>query len=289
MTTTPTPTNAPSALAVMASRMTIEPQKLLATLKATVCSGASDPEIAAFVMVANKYGLDPFTKEIYAFPQKGGIQPIVSVDGWIKLMNAHPKFDGIEFEYLDGADGKPVSVTAIVYRKDITRAIKCTEYFSEAFRATEPWKQYPRRMLRHKALIQVARLAFGFSGIYEEEEVVRTPAATAPAFVPKATLTEVPVELVAAEAPKETIHGKLEALLFDSRIGAADFLVFLKKQGAIKRAKDIRSLSEEIVQDAITNFEEIKLAILQTPAPTPEPTSSPEQEATLIEEPELKY
>ena len=28
----------------------------------------------------------------------------------------------------------------------------------------------PRRMLRHKALIQGARIAFGFSGIYDEDE-----------------------------------------------------------------------------------------------------------------------
>ena len=35
---------------------------------------------------------------------------------------------------------------------------------------TEPWKRWPRRMLRHKALIQAARIAFGFAGIYDEDE-----------------------------------------------------------------------------------------------------------------------
>ena len=37
----------------------------------------------------------------------------------------------------------------------------------------EPWKRWPRRMLRHKAYIQGARIAFGFSGIYDEDEAQR--------------------------------------------------------------------------------------------------------------------
>ncbi|WP_208431614.1 recombinase RecT, partial [Bartonella doshiae] len=38
---------------------------------------------------------------------------------------------------------------------------------------SDPWKKYPARMLRHKATIQCARYAFGFSGIYEEDEAAR--------------------------------------------------------------------------------------------------------------------
>ena len=44
-----------------------------------------------------------------------------------------------------------------------------TEYYSECVRSTDPWKM-KHRMLRHKALIQAARYAFGFSGIYDEDE-----------------------------------------------------------------------------------------------------------------------
>ena len=44
-----------------------------------------------------------------------------------------------------------------------------TEYLKECIRDTEPWRM-KNRMLRHKALIQCARYAFGFSGIYDEEE-----------------------------------------------------------------------------------------------------------------------
>ena len=36
-----------------------------------------------------------------------------------------------------------------------------------------PWQSHPKRMLRHKALIQCARLAFGYGGIYDQDEAER--------------------------------------------------------------------------------------------------------------------
>ena len=55
-------------------------------------------------------------------------------------------------------------------RQDRKRPVKTIEYLDECFRSTDPWKQMPSRMLRHKALIQCARLAFGFSGILDVDE-----------------------------------------------------------------------------------------------------------------------
>lgn len=159
-----------SALALMAARLNIEPSKLLDTLKATCIKNASNEELMSFVLVAQKYGLDPLTRQIYAFPSKGGIVPVVSVDGWLHLINSHPEFDGIQFEYEDGNDGKPVNCTAIVHRKDRSHPTRVTEFFTECFRATEPWKQFPRRMLRHKVIKESARVAFGISGITDEDE-----------------------------------------------------------------------------------------------------------------------
>jgi phage recombination protein Bet len=168
------PSQKQSALAVMASKFSVEPAKLLETLKATLMPKATNEELLSFVVTANQYGLNPFTREIYAFPARnGGIQPVVSVDGWIKMMNSHPQFNGIQFSTED-KDGKPFSVTATIYHKERSHPVEVTEYFSECNRNTEPWKVNPRRMLRHKALIQCARVAFGFSGITDEEEVVST-------------------------------------------------------------------------------------------------------------------
>ncbi len=105
----------PSALSVMASRFSVEPAKLLDTLKNTVFKGASNDEMLALVVVANEYGLNPLTKEIYAFPAKGGgIVPVVSVDGWTNLANSHPQMDGMEFEFEHSDNGALISCTCVI-------------------------------------------------------------------------------------------------------------------------------------------------------------------------------
>jgi phage recombination protein Bet len=159
------------ALEVMADRCSVDPAKLLATLKATVFAKASDEEMLALVVVANEYRLNPFLKEIYAFPAKGGgIVPVISIDGWVKLVNQHPNLDGLEFEAQDSEDGSPYACTCRIFIKGRSRPVSVTEYYAECKRNTEPWNQMPRRMLRHKALIQAARVAFGFAGIQDEDE-----------------------------------------------------------------------------------------------------------------------
>lgn len=164
------PSGKPSALAVMASRLSIEPEKLMTTLKATVFKNANDSEIAALVLVSNEYGLNPFLKEIYAFPAKGGgIVPIVSVDGWNKMLLRQPDFDGIKFDMAEGENG-PISCTATIFVKSRSHPVIITEYFDECYRKTEPWENMPRRMLRNRTLCQASRVAFGFSGIYNEDE-----------------------------------------------------------------------------------------------------------------------
>lgn len=143
---------------------------LIGTLKATAFKGqVTDAQMTALLVVANQYALNPWTKEIYAFPDKNnGIVPVVGVDGWSRIINSHPQFDGIEFEQDDE------SCTCIIYRKDRNRPIKVTEWMAECKRSgMGPWQSHPRRMLRHKAMIQCARLAFGYGGIYDQDEAER--------------------------------------------------------------------------------------------------------------------
>jgi phage recombination protein Bet len=162
-------TRRPSALEMMASRLNITPNGLKNTLMGTAFKGADDDQFAALIIVANEYGLNPLTKEIYAFPAKGGIVPMVSIDGWIRIMNQHPMFDGIDFVDLPDVNGKLYAIEAVIHRKDRTRPIRVTEYLEECKRNTDPWSKSPARMLRHRSLIQCARYAFGFSGIYADD------------------------------------------------------------------------------------------------------------------------
>lgn len=146
-----------------------ETGELVTVLKATAFKGqVSDAQMTALLIVANQYKLNPWTKEIYAFPDKNnGIVPVVGVDGWARIINENPAFDGIDFEQNDE------SCTCTIYRKDRTHPIRATEYMSECKRPTGPWQSHPKRMLRHKAMIQCARLAFGYVGIYDQDEAER--------------------------------------------------------------------------------------------------------------------
>lgn len=163
-------TTKPSALAMMAENIAVEPAKLLQTLKATVFKGATDEELLALVVTANTYQLNPLLKELYAFPKKGGgITPMVGIDGWLKIANRQPNFDGMEVEVY--GDGKtPTHATCEIFLKDRSHSVKITEYFDECKRGTDPWTQMPRRMLRNKAIIQAIRVAFGIGGIADEDE-----------------------------------------------------------------------------------------------------------------------
>lgn len=164
-----------SITTLMAEKFNMERDAFISTVKRTCFpkGEATNEQLAAFLLVAEEYDLNPFTKEIYAFPANGGIQPIVSVDGWSNLINTHPQCNGIAFEENLDDEGKCYSITCSIYRKDRDHPCVVTEYMNECVRATDTWKKWPIRMLRHKALIQCARVAFGFAGIYDEDEAYR--------------------------------------------------------------------------------------------------------------------
>lgn len=163
-----------SVLMRMAERFGMQHQAFEQVLRSTVVpANCSKEQFAAFLLVADEYKLNPITKEIYAFPTKGGgIQPIVGVDGWMSIINDHPDMDGMEF--VDRfEDGELKAITCKIYRKSRAHQTEVTEYMDECYRETDAWKKWPARMLRHKAAIQCGRYAFGFSGIIDPDEYER--------------------------------------------------------------------------------------------------------------------
>lgn len=174
MTTDLVEVKAPGLIERFGGHYGIEPKQVLNLLKSTAFRTevpATNEQMMALMIVAEQYHLNPFTKELYAFPDKksGGIVPVVSVDGWARIINEHPMLDGFDFSY----DPESKAMTCIMHRKDRAHPVRVPEYMSECYRDTAPWRSHPLRMLRHKALIQAARLAFGFAGIYDEDEAHR--------------------------------------------------------------------------------------------------------------------
>lgn len=165
---------------------------LVETLKATCFRQrgndvVTDAQMEALLIVAEQYRLNPFTKELFAFSDKGAIVPVVSVDGWSRIINENPAFNGLEFRYSDEIvtmpRGKPCPAwcEVVIYRKDRDRPTIVREYLDEVYQMPRgkdggfdgPWQTHTKRFLRHKTLIQGARIAFGFAGIYDEDEARR--------------------------------------------------------------------------------------------------------------------
>ena len=206
----------------MSKESDLDPNAFLATVRNTCFTdNVTREQFLAFLMVANEHKLNPITREIYGFMNKGRIQPIVSIDGWLKMINENPQLDGMEFEDHTDDDGKIVAITCKIHRKDRKFPTEVTEYLSECRRDTAMWKKWPARMLRHKATIQAARYAFSFAGIIEPDEAERImdaqvidaksevveepPKSEADAILAK-IVPDAPVEEVVAEEEAEILE-----------------------------------------------------------------------------------
>lgn len=243
-----------------------EGHDLIQTLKATAFKGqVSDAQLAALLLVANQYGLNPWTKEIFAFPDKNnGIVPVVGVDGWARIINTHPQFDGMDFSQ----DAE--SCTCIIYRKDRSHPIKVTEWMDECKRGTGPWQSHPRRMLRHKAMIQCARIAFGYAGIYDQDEaerIVEAIDATTGEIRPMAA----PARPELPPYPQADLEKNLpswQAVIQSGRKTSAQIVAMASTKGVLTEAQ------KKAIHD---------LAIVDVPVKAPAPAPAPAPEPAMAE------
>jgi phage recombination protein Bet len=238
--TQPQQASKPSALGLMASRLSCDPSKLLATLKATVFKGANDEEVMALCLVANEYHLNPLLKELYAFQSKGGgITPIVSVDGWNKMLLRQERYDGKKFTFEVDGEGRPISCTATIFVKGRDHAEEITEYLVECQRNTDNWKNMPFRMLRNRTLCQASRMAFGFSGVYHEEEVPTVDVSS------ETTPAEPPPKLVAAPVENQiTPQAELEGIITAAGYSFDDLVKWGDASGVIQDAGSLANVGE---------------------------------------------
>ncbi len=117
------------------------------------------------LQLITQYRLDPKADEIDLVQYEAGQwQALITVNGWAKLINAQPAFCGIEFAESKEHDGAiPRWMSCTIYRTDRIKPITVKEYLVELKTEHPCWQVMPRRMLRHRAMQQCARLAFGIT------------------------------------------------------------------------------------------------------------------------------
>lgn len=173
-----------NAIAVIAQNTGASPEDITEVLKGMIVSAknqhgaqATNAELAIVTGVCATYGLNPLVKECAAFVSGGKLSVVVMVDGWYKMVNRRPEFDGVEFDDKFDDKGNLASITCRMFIKGRERPVCVTEYMSECRDPkSSVWQKWPGRMLRHKAYIQCARMAFGISEVIDDDEASRITA-----------------------------------------------------------------------------------------------------------------
>jgi|GEM_PF-3652494 len=158
------------------------------TIKNTVAKGASDSELQMFLYVAEKYGLDPFLKEIFYSDKMHTI--IASRDGYLKAAQRDPEYEGIQsmavcenddFEidvscntvkhaFGKGTRGKVIGAWAMCYRSNRKPVIAYAS-FDEYNQNNTIWNKYRSAMCCKVAESFALKRQFGISGLVTQEEL----------------------------------------------------------------------------------------------------------------------
>jgi hypothetical protein len=119
--------------------------------------------LLTLLRIARQHHLDPLKEEVaLALYDDCHWQAYITVEGYSKLLNNHPAFDGIVFtQSPETTNGIPIWMECTIHRKDRSCPIVVREYFDEVKGDQAIWQKMPRRMLRHRVMQQCARLAVG--------------------------------------------------------------------------------------------------------------------------------
>ena len=162
-------------------RSGMSPESFVQALTRTSLSSLvmwSQLDLETLLLAAERHGLNPLGREVFLLREGDSLDEpavlVVGVDGWSRVLNAHKKFAGMQFrESEELLDGVPAWIECTLHRWDRRVPTSVREYLSEVRGTSLAWLTHPRRMLRHKALVQCARLAFGLVGVHDHDEAQR--------------------------------------------------------------------------------------------------------------------
>lgn len=227
-------------------------------LKRTIAQGTSDDEFALFMTTAQRLGLDPFAKQIYAvkrpsydrelgrYVDKMTIQ--VGIDGFRSVADRTGENDGQDGPYWcddDGAwreawlvDKDPAAAMVRVYRKGCSKPFTGVAAFRSYVQTTKDgkvnrqWTQMPDVMLAKCAEALALRKAFPsqLSGVYTPEEMSqadsdapRRSISSAPSAEPFAAQVEshlASIEMAASEQDLKSLAPALAKLTGEAKAKA---------------------------------------------------------------------
>jgi phage recombination protein Bet len=149
----------------------------LILMRNVVAKNCSEPEFKMLMYIANKYGLDPLTKQIWAIKRNDRDPALIFAgrDGFLTIAHRSGQFDGMQsgVTYEVNKEGKkvPISAWCKVWRKDMSHAFETEVPFDENNTGFLVWKSHPSAMILKCAESICLRKAFSIDGIYSPEEI----------------------------------------------------------------------------------------------------------------------
>lgn len=174
-------------------------QNQVQLVKDTIARGASDDELMLFLHLAQRSGLDPFSRQIYLIERRAQVdgrwvttrQPQTAIDGLRLIADRTDHYaPGREPTFVYDADGRLVKATA--YVKKFVRGewheVAASAHYSEYVQTTRDgavtkmWAEKPHIMLAKCAEALAIRRAFPaeLGGLYTSDETGQAEVTEAP-------------------------------------------------------------------------------------------------------------